>query len=211
MVHSWLTVTVQGGCGPYVSRVLFFTMKIPQNHLNKGKSKYVLSCRDVICVFMFMLDVLYCSKQRETKRREYPLVGSWCRVGLLAYAILYFVNSLKVLKSYKSTYINGLVTIILRLVEDIKNQALARWISRKNRDCFWYVPSLATKTRAQKRGTLTINQIRQICLSIPSAAQFQGILLDNWNNGQDRLGVLVRNYFSVRTILCSTGCCKLPR
>ena len=29
--------------------------------------------------------------------------------------------------------------------------------------------------------------------------------------GQVRLGTLVRNYFSVRTILNSTGCCKLPR
>ena len=30
-------------------------------------------------------------------------------------------------------------------------------------------------------------------------------------NGQVRLGGSVRNYFSVRTILNSTGCCKLPR
>ena len=31
------------------------------------------------------------------------------------------------------------------------------------------------------------------------------------NIGQVRLGGLVRNNFSARTILSSTGCCKLPR
>ena len=40
---------------------------------------------------------------------------------------------------------------------------------------------------------------------------FHDVSLGSLDNGQVRLGGSVRNYFSVRTILNSTGHCKLPR